>query len=554
MLKNKIAIYCRVSSDEQAERGTIENQRIFAEKYIDLHQLTVHDYYMDDGVTGTLPIQERPAGKRLLDDARDGKFNLVLFYKLDRLGRATRVILNAVAELKKYGVDIRSMTEPFDTSTPSGQFTLTMFAGIAELDRENILARMRQGAINSATKGKWMGGAPPYGYKLVDGYLAYDDEPIEGLPYSPKDVALMIFELCVKDKISTYQIADKLNAMGIPPRYRLLKRKGTYTGKWFPTKVADILHNKVYFGEHVFGGMSKRKDKVEIMQSCPAIVTRDTWEQAQKCLEQNYYRPTSKKQRTYLLRGLVKCAHCGATYCGTTPSSRGQNTSYYACYNKTRYYPADTAFQRCSSRNIRADWLEALVWQDCMRYIMQPDTILEEINADDSLNKIKAEIEALKTNLSKLEQARKTAVNLCIKGIINEDDLAEQLKEIDNGIANIKTAMADNDALLDNADASPTVDKLNKIKNRLAENELDEREKQIIIQELVKEIIITSPPDDSNDIKLGVEIKYRFGATKNDSEFNPLSQGFAAHTRLKRAGKAILARTRDMLTTPSSNG
>ena len=146
MLKNtKIAVYCRVSSDEQAERGTIDNQVTFAQQYADLHHLDIYDVYKDDGVTGTIPLQDRPEGHRLLQDAADERFGLVIFYKMDRLGRSTRVILNAVEALSQHGVGVQSMSEPFDTATPSGRFMLTMFAGVAELDRANILDRKHVG-------------------------------------------------------------------------------------------------------------------------------------------------------------------------------------------------------------------------------------------------------------------------------------------------------------------------------------------------------------------------------------------------------------------------
>ena len=56
-----VAVYCRVSSDEQAERGTIDNQRVYADKYVKLRDLSVYDYYIDDGVSGMLPLAERPA-------------------------------------------------------------------------------------------------------------------------------------------------------------------------------------------------------------------------------------------------------------------------------------------------------------------------------------------------------------------------------------------------------------------------------------------------------------------------------------------------------------
>ena len=551
----KVAVYCRVSSDEQTERGTIVNQQIFAEKYIDLHKLEVYDWYMDDGVSGTVPLNERPEGMRLLSDAERDCFKTVLFYKIDRLGRSTMVILNAVNALSKIGVDIRSMTEPFDTSTPSGQFTLTMFAGIAELDRENILSRMRQGLLNSARKGKWRGSHAPYGYKVVDGYLAIDDEPIDSLPYSPKDVVLMIFDMCVKKKASTAQIADKLNALGIPPRFKLLKRKGQHSGKWFPTKVAGIIHNTIYYGLHIFGKNSTYKDKVIIEQEFPALISKDVWEEAQECLKANAGRPLCVKQRTYMLRGIIRCGNCGATYCGATPR-RNDSGRYYRCHNKSRYLPGELAKERCNSKNIRADWIEELVWQDCLRYIMQPDVISEEVNSDDNINKIKTENDILQANLCKTEQERKTAVNLCIKGLITEDDLAEQLSQIDTVINDIKSSIAENNKVLNNIDNSQTINKLAEIKQRLTQSELSEREKQLIIQDMVEKVTVITTHNDDEEPKLSVDIKYYFGASKNDCKYNPYmhGQGFAAHTRLKRAGKAILARTRDMLTTPSSNG
>ncbi len=77
-------------------------------RYCDLHQLPIHETYADDGVSGTVPIEMRPAGMRLLEDARQHKFDQLLVFKLDRLGRDTRLILNAVAELEKHGVRVRA--------------------------------------------------------------------------------------------------------------------------------------------------------------------------------------------------------------------------------------------------------------------------------------------------------------------------------------------------------------------------------------------------------------------------------------------------------------
>ena len=112
-----LAIYARVSTEEQRERQSIRTQIEFGERYCQLHSLASYRTYCDDGVSGTVPLDLRPEGGKILTDARSGKFNQLLIYKLDRLGRETRLILNAVAELERLGVRVRSMTEEFDTGT-----------------------------------------------------------------------------------------------------------------------------------------------------------------------------------------------------------------------------------------------------------------------------------------------------------------------------------------------------------------------------------------------------------------------------------------------------
>src|SRR5687768_16137029 len=83
----RIALYLRVSSEEQRNRETIEIQSEFLEQYCRLYELEVAHIYEDDGLSGTIPLHERPGGRRLLEDARARKFDAVLVYKLDRLGR-----------------------------------------------------------------------------------------------------------------------------------------------------------------------------------------------------------------------------------------------------------------------------------------------------------------------------------------------------------------------------------------------------------------------------------------------------------------------------------
>src|SRR5262249_27259411 len=141
LLTMAVAIYCRVSTEEQRERQSILTQREFAARYTHLHSLQIYAIYADEGVSGTVPLENRSEGARVLKDAKTGKFDQLLVFKLDRLGRETRLILEAVHNLEKLGVRVRSMTEEFDTASATGRLMLTMLSGFATHEREVIRER-----------------------------------------------------------------------------------------------------------------------------------------------------------------------------------------------------------------------------------------------------------------------------------------------------------------------------------------------------------------------------------------------------------------------------
>jgi site-specific DNA recombinase len=134
----RVALYLRVSSEEQRDRETIEIQREFLEQYRRLYELEVADVYKDDGISGTISLYERPEGTRLLEDAKAGKFQTVLVYKLDRFGQSLLGIVDAHDRLEAIGVTLRCTAEPVDTSTPSGRLIFQMPASFAEYERGTI--------------------------------------------------------------------------------------------------------------------------------------------------------------------------------------------------------------------------------------------------------------------------------------------------------------------------------------------------------------------------------------------------------------------------------
>jgi site-specific DNA recombinase len=103
----KIALYARVSSEGQADRGTIDAQSDFLRRYAELHGLIVAGEYFDEAVHGPTPLRERPAGRRLVEDAKAKKFGKVLFYRVDRFARSLRELLEAQALLDHMDIGLQ---------------------------------------------------------------------------------------------------------------------------------------------------------------------------------------------------------------------------------------------------------------------------------------------------------------------------------------------------------------------------------------------------------------------------------------------------------------
>jgi site-specific DNA recombinase len=156
----RVALYIRVSSEEQRDAGTIQTQRVSLERYAAQRNFEVVELYADDGVSGTLLLHERPEGRRLLHGAKEGKFQTVLVYKLDRLGRTQLGILDAADRLGRLDIALRSATEHYETATPQVRLLFQMLGSFAEFERSTIKQRTRDGLHREYQERHYMGPIP----------------------------------------------------------------------------------------------------------------------------------------------------------------------------------------------------------------------------------------------------------------------------------------------------------------------------------------------------------------------------------------------------------
>jgi len=158
----RVALYARVSTADQ----TTENQLIELRRYAEARGWTSTEY-LEEGVSGAK--ERRPALDRLMGDARRRRFDVLLVWRLDRLGRSLKHLIVTLDELAALGIAFVSMNEGIDCTTPAGKLQLHLLAAIAEFERSRIIERVRAGIARARTQGKRLGRRPT---RITDDQLA----------------------------------------------------------------------------------------------------------------------------------------------------------------------------------------------------------------------------------------------------------------------------------------------------------------------------------------------------------------------------------------------
>ena len=338
----RCAIYTRVSTEEQAKEGySLSAQEERLRDHVKSHGWTTYNVYVDDGYSAA--SKNRPALKRLLFDGSMKRFDVVLAYKIDRLSRSLKDLIDIVAELNNYNIGFKSCTELIDTTRPEGRLMFHQFGSFAQYERELISQRTKFGMIKRLKQGLWNGQAP-YGYKIVN----------KKLVINRKEAGLvkMIFEMYLKKNMGVVNISRELNRLEIKPR------KGKM---WKGNTIHNIITNPIYAGFVRWGGeMAEGSHK--------SIIEKEIFDCAQETLKQRNHQ--SRKLRTpNYLTGLVRCGKCNApmhvTYPGIEPKTRFK---YYVCNNRYN-------FKTCVQDYIRADILENSVIKEIEKLSLRQEVI-----------------------------------------------------------------------------------------------------------------------------------------------------------------------------------
>ena len=308
----KIAAYCRVSTEKEAQIDSLEKQIEFFNEFTKKNGYELYKLYADEGISGK-QIKHRKQFQQMMEDAKHKKFEKVVVKDVSRFARNTVDLLQSVRELKSYGVQVDFLNNG-EVMEGGSEFILTILGAMAQQESANMSKRVKFGKDITAKKGR----VP----NLVFGYDKIPDERYT-LKINEEEAKIVkeIFESYVYKGIGTTKIAWNLNDRGI----RTKKTKS----KWVQTSIVRMLKNPIYTGrvtnkksevtDFITGTRKELPEEEWIVVERPEmrIISDELFNRAQELLEQrsNEFKLNNKREKTeYVFSTLIYCKHCGYSF------------------------------------------------------------------------------------------------------------------------------------------------------------------------------------------------------------------------------------------------
>ena len=413
MLKKKIVIYARYSSDRQTEQS-IEGQLRVCYEYAERNDLAVVREYIDRAISGT--TDNRPEFLRMIEDSKKKEFEYVLVYQLDRFSRSRYDSANYKMKLKKNGVRVLSARENISDDA-SGILMESVLEGMAEYYSAELSQKVKRGRRETLSKKLFAGGITPYGYKVVDQKWTIDEN-------EARHVRKM-FDLYAQG-YKTAEIATILNNSGFRNRQN---------NQFFKKNIAKILKNERYMG------IERWNDEV-YTDIIPPIIDEKLFRVVNTMIAQ--YRRNYKKNKydPYFLSGKIFCGYCGEQIIAEAGSSAhgGYRYKYYKCRSKK------VSRVPCELRNMRKWAIEDAVIENTKKYVLTPSK-LDEL-AEMVVTKFNKELEdniVIKC-LKREHELIQTSINSILDNIRNgivSTSVNEVLHKLENDRANVEVKMSE---------------------------------------------------------------------------------------------------------------
>jgi site-specific DNA recombinase len=539
-----VLAYGRVSTDLQREADTIQTQVTKLEGTIRVRenpelplkdQLHMLGAFWDDGVSGTVPLEEREEGRKIVAKicsrvsldcdgfcGHDGGVQQLWITKLDRLARRLQILVDIEAFLTRHNVTLISVDDGINTSTHTGKLIFQILGAIAEWERERILERTTDGKHTKAKEGKWVGGRKMLGLKTDEhGYLAVDDTLIEKTGEMAYRMVQSIF--------------DNIALHGSTPG-----RESRRTGL-SERRIGLILHNKRYKGE---GGIYDADGNWTAAEKNPPpqIVSPEKWQMAQDALIANRAKSGGRPHRNYLLSGLLTCCEpyeyvptveasgsprnrpsnmpeglCGRTFAGRHHTDKrmvDKEYTYYYCTRTLKNHTAADTFG-CTSKFLPMQSADGCVWDLVKRFVSNPGEVIAQADSgrSDMLAELNRALGETVEQLSHYETERENVLLNIERSLrpraageqrIHEIDAQVRLLEQQRDATEVQIRSLNYDRLDDERCATTVRDIVSELEKIERDNDIDM--KKALIQAVVKRIEVRTVDD-----KPRLRVHLRFG-------------------------------------------
>lgn len=446
----KVALYARVSTEQQVDNYSIDFQKERTKAFCASKGWDNITEYIDGGFSGS--NTQRPALQKLIKDINKGMIDVVIVYRLDRLSRSQRDTLFLIEELfLPNNVEFISLNETIDTSTPFGRAMIGILSVFAQLERETITERMKFGRYKRVKDNGYYGGGlvEPLGYRIKEhGILEINEEEAE--------IVKIIYNEYIKLK-SVKLVQKRLKELGYPvPRYQ---------------RVSLTLNRRLYIGEVSFGN--------EYFPGVhQPIIDKETFETVQKIRSKQHGKNYGKIKNRHFI-GKTECGLCGETYqIYSTGKRKLQNGdvvehSYLTC--KARRFPHEY-HEKCHNKRWRKDDVEEILYDRIDKLTI--DAITNQTNISEVAAK-----KNFKSLINKIDNKIEKLIDLYSDGLIEKDKLMQKIDKLNSE----KEELLVEEELLDSTVNKQAIQLIKNKKIRMKDMSYDEQKTTIDI--LVHKII-----------------------------------------------------------------
>ena len=444
----RVAGYCRVSTDKSDQANSFESQQRYFREYITSHpDWELYEIYADEGITGT-STKKRTQFNRMMRDARECRFRLILTKEVSRFSRNILDTIGCTRELKAMGVGVVFLNDGISTLDPDSELRLSIMGSIAQEESRRTSSRVVWGQTRQMEKGVVFGRSL-LGYDVKGGVLSVNPDGA--------DTVRLIFHKYAVEQAGTAAIARFLTEQG----YR------TYTGStvWKPGSILKILRNEKYAGDLVqkksytpdYLTHEKKANRGEvplviIPNHHEPIISRELWDMAQERLHtNNKHRPGTSHSNRYVFSGKIRCGECGAAFVGRIKYRKdGTKIRRWSCASAT----AGGRLACNVGKLIRDDDAMEMLKTAIRNLPMDADAIIRNVTRL-ALDAIQADgtddSQQLRLKLHRICQKRELAMDSFFSGEITKEDMQAMLRVYDRQTAELHRTLEETELRRQNA-------------------------------------------------------------------------------------------------------